>query len=100
MQVGKVIRRSENHEGAIDGAYDDKPMMKSFSCDVEFPIGRVKEYSAILIAENMLTIVHSGRFSVTLLEAITDYHKDNTAVVIGDKLVIISKGRRRFRMAT
>ena len=68
--------------------------------DVEFPDRRVKEYSANLIAENMLTRVDSDGFSVTLLEAITDYHKDNTAVDIDDKYVITSKRMRRLRMTT
>ena len=48
----------------------------------------------------MLTRVDSDGFTVTLLEAITDYHKDNTAVDITDKHVITSKGRKRLRMTT
>ena len=100
MQTGKVIGRSVNHEGAIDGSYDDNPMLNSLLYDVEFPDGQVKEYSANLIAENMLTRVDSDGFSVTLLEAITDYNKDDTAVDIADKYVITSKGRRRLRMTT
>ena len=100
MQTGKVIGRSVNHEGAIDGSYDDNPMLNSLLYDVEFPDGQVKEYSANLIAENMLTRVDSDGFSITLLEAITDYHKDNTAVDIDDKYVITSKERRRLRMTT
>ena len=42
MQTGKVIGRSANHEGAIDGSCDDKPMLNSLLCDVEFPDGQVK----------------------------------------------------------
>ena len=61
MQTGKVIGRSVNHEGAIDGSYDDNPMLNSLLYDVEFPDGQVKEYSANLIAENILTRVdHNG----------------------------------------
>ena len=100
MQTGKVIGRSLNHEGAIDGSYDDNPMLNSLLYDVEFPDGQVKEYSANLIAENMLTRVDSDGFSVTLLEAITAYQKDNTAVDIADKHVTTSKGRRRLRKTT
>ena len=62
---------------------------------LSFPDGLVKEYSGNSISENVLTRVDSYSFSVTMLEAITDYHKDNTAVDIDDKHVITSKGRRR-----
>ena len=55
MQTGKVIGRSVNHEVAIDGSYDDNPMLNSLSYDVEFPDGQVKEYSTNVIAENMLS---------------------------------------------
>ena len=75
-------------------------MLNSLFYDVEFRVGQVKEFSANLIAENVLTRVDSGGFSVTLLEAITDYHKYGTAVNISDKYVINSKGRRRLRMTT
>ena len=65
---------------------------------LSFPDGLVKECSVNSIAENVLTRVDSYMFSVTLLEAITDYHKDNTVVDIDDKQVITSKGRRRLRI--
>ena len=75
-------------------------MLKSLFHDVEFPDGQVKEYSANLIAENIPTRIDSDGFSVTLLEAITDYHKDNASVDIAHRYVINSKGRRRLRMTT
>ena len=53
-----------------------------------------------MIAEKILTSVDSGGFSVNLLEAITDYQKDNTTVDIADKYVITFKGTRRLRMTT
>ena len=75
-------------------------MLNSLLHDVEFPDGQVKEYSANLIADNMLTRVDSDGFYITLLEAIIDYHKDDTAVYNSDKYVITSKGSRRLRMIT
>ena len=94
-QTGKVIGRSVHHEGAIYGSYDGNPILKSSLYDVGIPDRQVKEYSSNLIVENILTRVDSDVFSITLLEAITNYHKDNTAVDIDDKYVITSKGRRR-----
>ena len=48
----------------------------------------------------MLTRVDSDEFSVTLLVANADYHKDNNTVNVDEKYVIPSKGRRRIRMTT
>ena len=48
----------------------------------------------------MLTRACSDGIYVTLLEAITDYHKENTAVDVADKYVITIKGRRKLRMTT
>ena len=62
--------------------------------------GKVKEYSSNLIAKNMLTGVDSDEFSVTILEAIADYHKENDTVDIDNKHAMSSKGRRRLRMTT
>ena len=54
---------------------------------LSFPDGLVKEYSGNLIPKNVLIRVASYVFSVTLLEAITDYHKDNDVVYVDDKYV-------------
>ena len=66
---------------------------------LSFPDGLVKECSVNSISENVITRVDSYMFSVTLLEAIADYHKDNTVVDIDDKYVITSKGRRMLRFS-
>ena len=59
-----------------------------------------QECSANLIAENILVSVHSDVFYVTMLQAITDYNKDDAAIDIANKHVITSKGRRRSRIKT
>ena len=55
-------------------------MLNSLFHYVEFTDGKVKECSANVIAKNMLTRAGSDGFIVTLLEAITDYKKDNSTV--------------------
>jgi hypothetical protein len=47
-------------------------MLDSIVYDVEFPDGTIREYSANLIAENMLTQVDSDGYSLTLMEGIVD----------------------------
>ena len=51
--------------------------LNSMTYEVEFLDGQVQEYSANVIAENMLTRVDSEGFSTTLMEGIVDCHKDN-----------------------
>ena len=99
-QKEKVMRRLVNQEGAMDGSHDDNPMLNSLLHDFEYLDEQVKDYSANLIAENILNRVDSDGFSVTLLEAITDYNKDDTASDNSEKHVITSKGKRRLRMIT
>ena len=97
---GKVIGRSVEPDGTIIGSYDDNPMLNSYLYDVEFPDGQVKEYSANVLAENMLTRVDRDGFSVTLLEAIIDYKKDDSAIDMADKYMISPKGRKTLRRTT
>jgi hypothetical protein len=47
--------------------------MNSIVYEIEFPDGQVKEYSANVIAENVLTQVVSDGFSTSLMDAIGDY---------------------------
>ena len=97
---GKVIGRSVEPDGTIIGSYDDNPMLNSFLYDVEFPDGQVKEYLANVLAENMLTRVDRDGFSVTLLEAIIDYKKDESAINIADKYIITPKRRKTLCRTT
>ena len=64
--------------------------------EVEFPDGHVKEYSANLIADDVLARVDSYGFSVTLFEAITGHCKDNACVDVANECVMTSKGMRRL----
>ena len=67
---------------------------------LSFPDGLVKECLGNSTSENVLARVDSYAFSVILLEANADYHKDNAAVDIDNKCVITSKARKRLRMTT
>lgn len=46
--------------------------------EVEFQDGTVKEYSANIIAENMLTQVDSDGYTITMMEGIVDYKRDDS----------------------
>jgi hypothetical protein len=70
-------------------------MLNSIVYDMEFPDGTVREYSANLIAENMLTQVDSDGYSLTLMEGIVDYRRDEAGVVSKDDGYVITKRGRK-----
>ena len=99
--TGRVRKRALGPDGRTIGTYDENPALNSVIYEVEFPDGQVKEYGANIIAENMLTQVDSDGYSLTLMEAIIDYHKDESeAVSKEDKCVVTRSGQRRLRKTT
>jgi hypothetical protein len=73
MTVGKVTKRALGLNGNVAGTYDENPCLNMMIYEVEFPDGQLKEYAANVIAENMLSQVDSDCYSLTMIEAITDY---------------------------
>ena len=57
MKNAKVIRQSKDLDGKIIGTYDEKPFLNTIIYDVEFPDGKIKDYAANVIAENMYSQV-------------------------------------------
>ena len=87
--------------GKTAGVYSDNPLLNSIIYKVEFPNGKIKEYAANVIAENMLTQVDGEGFSTSLIDGIVDYKKDEaTAVPKSDKWVVTRRGQRRLRKST
>ena len=100
-QKAKVIGRAIGPDGLVAGEYDDNPMLNSIVYDVEFPDGTIREYSANLIAENMLTQVDSDGYSLSLMEGIVDYRKDEAgAVSKDDGYVVTKRGKKQLRKTT
>ena len=62
--------------------------MNSNVYEIEFDDGSVQEYSANVIAENMLSQEDDEGYSTTMMEAIVDFKKDDAvAVPRSDKYV-------------
>ena len=59
-------------KGAIFGSHDKNPKLNSIVHDIEFSNGQAQEHVANVIAENMLKIVDSEGFSITLICSIID----------------------------
>ena len=97
MAMGKVARRSLDADGRMTGTYHDNPFLNTVTYDMEFSDGQVKEYSANIIAENMLTQVDSDGYSLSLMDSIIDHHKDpSQAIPIEYKYITTKAGREGF----
>ena len=98
---GTVKRRAIGADGRTIGTYDDNPLLNTMVYEVEFPDGQIKEYSANLIVENMLTQVDEDGYTITMMEGIVDYHKDDAvAISKSDGFITTRSGQRRRRKST
>ena len=95
-----VTGRTVGPSGRPEGHYDVDPTRNSIMYDVRFPDGDVKEYSANVIAENLMNQIDEEGFSKTKLKAIVDHRADDDAIT-KDKMYIINKnGTKRLRQTT
>ena len=101
LTKGLVARRAIGPDGRTIGTYDDDPSKSTLMYEVEFQDGELKEYSANIIAENMLNQVDEEPFATTMLKGILDYKKDEkVAVSKEDTFILYNNGRRRRRKST
>lgn len=68
--------------------------------DVEFSDGTVREYSANLIAQNMISQADDDGFSKTMMEGIVDYRKEESALSERDARIVMRRGQSRMRKTT
>ena len=101
VTTGKVTHRALGPDGQVAGTYDDNPFLNTIIYEVEFPDGQVKDYAANVIAENMLTQVDSDGFTLTMMDGIIDYERDDAiAIPKSDAYVVTRRGRKRHRRTT
>ena len=96
----KVIGRSKDADGNINGTYDNNPFSNTMVYDVQFPDGEIKEYAANVIAENMYNQVDADGHNSKDLVRIIDYRKDDTAVERSKMHITTKSGNKRIRMTT
>ena len=95
---GKVIKQVFGPDGKVAGKYDNNPYLNLILYKVELADGRIKEYGANIIAENLLTQVDSDGFSLSLMEGIINYnHDDLVAIPKMDKYTTTARGQRRLQ---
>ena len=95
ISLEKVKQRSVSPDGTTSGEYSDDPFMNSIVYEVEFPDKQGREYSANIIAQNMITQVDHKGYSTTMMNGIVDYKKDDVvAISKAYKYVITLRGQR------
>jgi hypothetical protein len=99
-QLAWVLRCTVDDDGKVIGTFNDNPILNTLVYEVEFPDGAVKEYSADVIAENILKQVDStGRYS-HVMDGIIGHRKNGHAVEGDDAFIITRRGQRKLRQTT
>jgi hypothetical protein len=75
------------------GTKNDNPILDSRIYELEFPDGRIEEYSVNVIAENLFNMADDDGWDTGLLEEIIDFRKDDSiAIKIDDGFKEMSNG--------
>ena len=90
--AGKVIRQSVDENGVARGKHDDNPLFSTRAYDVLFEDGRVREYSANVIAENVLSMADSSGHLSCEMESIVSHQRNGDAVSKEDAAKSKGKG--------
>ena len=94
MERAKVLKRHRNLEGKTVGNRHNNPILDTRVYDVEFADGSIKQYSANIIAENMLSQVDGDGYCTQLLDEILDHRTDGRAIRKKDKYINTKRGRK------
>ena len=100
LRNAKILRHSLDPSGRSVGTYHENPILNTIVYDVEFPDGEVKEYSANVIAENLLSQVDEEGFTMTVFDSILDYNKDDNAITKKDLYFRMRSGMEQMRKTT
>ena len=97
----KVINRKRDANGKVIGTANPNPILDTRVYQVEYPDGAVSEFSANIIAENILSQVDSDGFNYSFLSEILGHRSTDEAVTkdcgqiatkSGMKPIITTKG--------
>ena len=97
---GRVKKRVRDSEGNVTGTANKHAILDTRIYQVEFPDGGVAEYSANVIAENMVAMCDADGNQFLLLDQIIDHQfDDNVAMKIADQ-EYIHNGRKYMKKTT
>jgi hypothetical protein len=83
--LAKIKRRKRDHSGNPIGEQNPNPILDSRIYELEYPDGRIEEFSVNTIVENMVQQVDDQGFDTGILNEIIDFRRDPlVAVSISD----------------
>ena len=89
-------KRERDSQGQPVDRADNNPILNSRIYELEYPDGKVEEYSVNTILENMVEQVDSNDWDATLLDEILTVRRDsNVSVMKGSDAFATVKGRKR-----
>jgi hypothetical protein len=100
MVLGKVIARKRDINDNPIGVAHSNPIFDTRLYQVQFPEGHVEEYSANVIAQNIYSQLDSEGYRYTMMEEITDFKKDDSAVPSEERYVVGPNGNIHKRRTT
>ena len=101
MLTSKVTKLGIGPDRTTSSTYDSNPYLNSIIYEVEFHYGKVKEYAANVIAEKILTQVDADGLSLTMLDNIINYQKDEYfSVPKIDMHDVARRGQKNLRKTT
>jgi hypothetical protein len=80
IQSRKVVRRKRNMDDTVRGRANANSMLDTGTYEIEFPDGRIDEYTSSIIAENMYSQCDIEGRQYNLMEGIVDHKTDGNAV--------------------
>ena len=69
------------HDGIVAGEYDDSPSVDLIIYDMEFSDGTICEFDLANLIAEMSMQVNSDGYSLTLMEGIADYQREEAGAV-------------------
>jgi hypothetical protein len=97
--TGKVVQRKRDSDGNLIGKAARNPILDTRSYVVSFPDGGEAEYSANIIAENMLAMCDDEGNQYLLMKHIIDHKMEATAIAKEDAY-IWDRGRKYPKKST
>ena len=97
---GTVKRQKIDEDGKPIGRSHNNPILDTRVYEIEFEDGRVREYAANLVAENIYAQVDSEGREYQLLEDICDHKSDGSAVQKADGMIQGKNGNLHKKKTT
>ena len=79
--LGKVKKRKRDFQGNPIGEYNPNPILDSRIYELEFPDGRIEEYSVNVLAESLLEQADDDGWDSGVVDEFVDFRKDDSKAI-------------------